>query len=266
MTELMINGFITLRWLDILDIILVAFLIYELYNLIKGTVAINIFIGIIAVYFIWKLVKFFEMDLLGELLGQFISVGVIALIVVFQQEIRQFLLLLGTPNFIQKGPRSFLFWHMPQNKLIVLDVSTLVYACKTLAESKTGALIVIARTNELKQFIETGEQIDAKVSQRLIENIFYKNSPLHDGALIITNNTLRAARCVLPVSENIDFPDHMGLRHRAAVGVTDVCDAIAIAISEQRGTISFATAGKMEENVTAFRLQELLEKEFSFAK
>lgn len=263
MIELFINGFISLYWLDVLDIILVAFLIYELYYLIKGTVAINIFIGIIAVYFIWKLVKVFEMDLLSELLGQFISVGMIALIVVFQQEIRQFLLLLGTPNFIQKGKRRFLFWHFDINKQKLLNIDAIINACKSMANNNTGSLIVIARNNELKQFIETGEIIEAKISRQLIENIFFKNSPLHDGALIISNNILCAARCVLPVSENTIFSAHMSLRHRAAVGITEASDAIAIVVSEQRGTISFASEGKLQEDITISHLQEFLKKEFS---
>jgi diadenylate cyclase len=262
MSLLFINGFITLRWLDILDILLVAFLIYELYNLIKGTVAINIFIGIIAIYFVWKLVEAFEMDLLSQILGQFISVGVIALIIVFQQEVRQFLLLLGTPNFIQKGPKRFLFWRWQINKPDLLDIEPIVAACKSMTETKTGALIVITRSNELKQYIETGEVIDARISKQLLENIFYKNSPLHDGAVIISLNTIKAARCILPVSESTDIPPHMGLRHRAAAGITEESDCIALIVSEQRGAISFSTGGKIAENISPLRLQEILEKEF----
>ena len=263
MIPLIINSFISFRWLDMVDILLVALLLFKLYDIIKGTVAINIFIGIIAVYFIWKLVKGFEMELLSEILGQFISVGVIALIIVFQQEIRQFLLLLGKPSFIKKGLKGFLFWNFSINKTTIFDIEPVINACKRMSASKTGALIVIAKKNELKQYIESGELINAKISQQLIENVFFKNSPLHDGAMIITDNLIRAARCVLPVTENLEFPVHLGLRHRAAMGISQESDAITIVVSEQTGEISYSLNGELHTNINANLLKQVMMKELN---
>lgn len=262
MLPIIITAFITVRWLDVLDVLLVAVLLYQLYSLIKGTGTINIFIGIIAIYLIWLLVKAFEMELLSEILGQFISVGMIALIIVFQQEIRQFLLVLGSPNFLKKGSKNYLNLKWQMNQLDGLDVEPIVTACESMAESKTGALIIISRKNELKPYIETGEQINATISKQLLENIFFKNSPLHDGAVIIGGNKIRAARCVLPVSEKTDFPPSVGLRHRAAVGITEGSDALAIIVSEQRGEISIAEGTNLTVNIKVQKLRELLIKEF----
>jgi len=262
MIPLLINDFLKIRLLDVIDVLLVAFLLYQLYSLIKGTGTINIFIGIIAIYLIWLVVKAFEMELLTEILGQFISVGVIALIIVFQQEIRQFLLALGSPNFLKKGAIGFrgLRWQMSQ--LEGLDIEPIVTACESMASSDTGALIVISRRNELKAYVETGEIINASISKQLLETIFFKNSPLHDGAVIIGSNRIRAARCVLPVSEKTDLPSYIGLRHRAAVGVTEESDAITIVVSEQRGEISLAQNGMLTMKIKPSKLRDLLIKEF----
>ncbi|MDP4266758.1 MAG: diadenylate cyclase CdaA [Bacteroidota bacterium] len=258
MTELFIQGILKIRFLDVIDILLVAFLLYELYNLVKGTVAINIFVGIVAIYFLWKLVSYFEMELLSKLLGQFISVGVIALMIVFQEEIRQFLLLLGTTKFFKRDSRSFLTrWNV--NNFGKEDLVAMVEACNSMSKTKTGALIVIARLNELKQYIETGDLIEARISEQLLKNIFFKNSPLHDGAVIIVDNMIKAARCVLPVSDKSEFPADLGLRHRAAVGVTEKSDAIALVVSEQTGQISYCKGGVLRTNVTPEKLLKFLE-------
>ena len=262
MTQLFITAFITIRWLDVIDVLLVALLLYQLYNLIKGTGTINIFLGIIAIYLVWMLVKAFEMELLSEILGQFISVGMIALIIVFQQEIRHFLLVLGSPNFLKKGSKSFLNIKWQLNQLEGLDIEPILNACESMAASKTGALIVLAKKNELKTFVETGEQINANISKQLLENIFFKNSPLHDGAVIISGNRIKAARCVLPVSEKADIPSFVGLRHRAAAGVTEGSDALSIIVSEQRGEISIAENGELTINIKIQRLREILKNEF----
>ena len=262
MTPLLITAFITIRWLDVIDVLLVALLLYQLYSLIKGTGTINIFLGIIAIYLIWMLVKAFEMELLSEILGQFISVGMIALIIVFQQEIRHFLLVLGSPNFLKKGSKSFLNIKWQLNQTEKLDIEPIISACESMASSKTGALIVIARNNELKSFVETGEQINADISKQLLENIFFKNSPLHDGAVIISENRIKAARCLLPVSEKTDIPSFVGLRHRAAAGVTEDSDALSIIVSEQRGEISIAENGSLTINIKIQRLREILKSEF----
>ncbi|MES2590816.1 MAG: diadenylate cyclase CdaA [Bacteroidota bacterium] len=265
MLSLFIQGFITVRWIDVVDIILVALLIYQLYYMVKGTVAINIFIGILLFYLLWQVVKALNMDLFGSILSKFIDVGFIALLIVFQQELRRFLLFIGTSDLFTNGKLSkgiFDFkWQV--NKEQVLDINAIVKACKNMSESKTGAIIIITKNNELKFYANTGDAIDAKVSVRIIESIFYKNSPLHDGAVIISNNVITGARCVLPVTEDTDFPAHLGMRHRAAVGITENTDAIAIVVSEQTGEISFAKEGKLKHTLTPQRLRELLEKEFS---
>jgi uncharacterized protein (TIGR00159 family) len=256
-----LSFFITVRWLDFLDIFLVAILIYQLYRLVKGSVAINIFVGIISVYLVWLMVKALNMQLLGSILGQFIGVGVIALIIVFQQEIRRFLLMVGTSGFLSnvRIPGKFFNWAVKNNT--ELDINAIVKACKNMAEVKTGAIIVVTTKSDLKFYANTGDYIQARISQRLIESIFYKNSPLHDGAIIIQDNKIKAARCVLPVTENAEFPANLGMRHRAAVGITESTDAIAITVSEQTGEISYTKGGELISNVTPEQLREFLEKE-----
>jgi len=254
--------YIPLRWLDLVDILLVSLLLFQLYKLVRGTVALSIFSGMMAVYLIWLLVKALKMQLLGSILGQFIGVGVIALIIVFQQELRKFLLLIGSTGWFPRLNRTGLFGfksgHVPRTST---DVGAIMKSCKLMAGSKTGAILVFARRSDLGFFVQTGEMLNARLSQRLIESIFYKNSPLHDGAIIIDNNEIIAARCVLPVSENANFPANLGMRHRAAVGVTENTDAIAVSVSEQTGEISFAKDGNLTQNVTLEALKEFLERE-----
>lgn len=248
-----------------MDILLVALLIYQLYYLIKGTVAVNIFIGIILFYLLWLVVKALNMSLFGSILNKFIDVGFIALLIVFQQELRRFLLFIGTsdvftPGKLSKGLFDFK-WQVKAEQ--TLDINAIVKACKNMGESKTGAIIILTKNNDLKFYANTGDSIQAKVSVRIIESIFYKNSPLHDGAVIISNNIITGARCVLPVTENTDFPAHLGMRHRAAVGITESTDSIAIVVSEQTGEISIAKEGKLTHSLNPQRLKELLEKEFA---
>ena len=265
MPELAIPFFIGLRLLDVIDIILVGLLLYELYNLVKGTAAINILLGIVAIFLVWRLVRILEMELLSEILGAFISVGFIALIVVFQPEIRKFLLLLGTPSFIRKKNNRFLFWKIKYDNQDELSIDPIIQACHKMANSKTGALIVIGKVNELNDVAETGEILEARISEQLLENIFYKNSPLHDGAVLIMNNRIKAASCILPVSKNDKLPAQVGLRHRAAVGITEKSDAIAIVVSEQTGTISWCKTGQLNVDIQPARLKTLLEEEFNVA-
>ena len=265
MTVLLSMLFINIRLLDIIDILLVAVLLYALYNLLKGTVAINILIGIISLYLIWQLVKLLEMDMLSEILGQFISVGVIALIVVFQPEIRKFLLLLGTQRFINKTPRSFLFWRFNIGTSQRLDIESIINACRIMSANHTGALIIIARRNELQQYTDTGEKINGKISAALISTIFYKNNPLHDGAMIIVHNRIASARCILPLSINTSIPSELGLRHRAAVGITEQSDAFAIVVSEQTGNISYSHKGELTQYCKVEELKNILEEAFDQA-
>lgn len=253
--------FIEFRWQDAVDIILVAILMYQLYRLVKGTAALNIFIGIAFVYLFYRLVRVSEMGLFSGILEKFIDVGVIALLIVFQQELRRFFLFLGSYNVVggQRFTKALFNWN-GEGKHTSLDIPAVVRSCKNMSDTKTGAIMVITRNNDLKFYSNTGDPIDAKVSVRMLESIFYKNSPLHDGAVIITHNTIRAARCVLPVTENTEFPAHLGMRHRAAVGVTENADCIAIIVSEQTGEIAVAKDGQMQVNLSSDELKEYLEK------
>jgi len=259
-----IPAFISIHWIDVIDILLVAALIYQLYYLVKGTVAINIFVGILLFYILWLIVKGLNMQLFGGILGKFIDVGFIALLIVFQQEIRRFLLIVGTSDIFTKGKigKGIFDFKWQESAVEQLDITSIVKSFKNMGAAKTGALIIITKKNDLSFYVKTGDIIDAKISARMIENIFFKNSPLHDGALIISNNKLVAARCVLPVTENNDFPAHLGMRHRAAVGITEATDAIAIVVSEQTGEISYSKEGNLKHSLTLERLKELLEKEF----
>lgn len=258
--------FLNIRFLDILDILLVAVLIYELYRLVRGTSTINIFLGIIGIYLLWKLVDALRMELLSEILGAFISVGVIALIVVFQPEIRKFLLMLGTPDFLRRNSRRFFFWRINFAGGPVLDIDPIINACQRLSSEKTGALIIIERHNELGQYMDSGVRLEARISSVLLQSIFFHNAPLHDGAVIISHNRIEAAGCILPVSSNSQIPLHLGLRHRAAIGATELSDAIAIVISEESGKISTAEHGQIREEVLPAELKVFLEDSFHSEK
>jgi uncharacterized protein (TIGR00159 family) len=249
--------FIEFSFLDVLDIILVAILLYYVYKLLKGTVAVNIVIGIALIFLIWKITQALKMEMLSGILGYLLSGGVIALIIVFQQEIRKFLLMIGTSNFSSK--KNFL----KQLKFLQSEISTeintdvLINACSNLAKTKTGALIVIEKTNSLDFLINSGDSINAFINEVLLESIFYKNSPLHDGATIIRDNYIVATRVILPISSSTTIPARFGLRHRAAIGVTEKTDAICLLVSEETGAISYIKDG---EFVLFSNLTELNEK------
>ena len=254
-------GFITLRFLDVLDIFLVAFLLYQVYRLIKGTVAFNIVIGLFSFYLMWIVVKALNMQLLGSIMGQFIGVGVIALIIVFHPEIRRFLVYIGTNYNLNKV--------LSLDKLINADkfpsisekvANEIIDACETMSNTQTGAIIVILRKTELLEIIRSGERIEGRVSSALLISIFFKNSPLHDGAVIIKGNEVISARCILPLSQSELKNKNLGLRHRAALGITENTDALAIIVSEETGNISFSMGGKLEENITSKQLTNRLEK------
>lgn len=257
-------AFISIRWLDVVDILLVAILLYQLYKLVKGTVAIRIFIGILAIYLFWKLVSAMQMELLSEILGQFIGVGVLALIIVFQQEIRRFLLLLGSqssmagPGFLKKLMR----FSKNEEGIDQLNINAVLKACYNMTKSKTGALIVISKDTELKYHASTGEAINANLSANLLESIFFKNSPLHDGGVIIFENQIKAAGCILPVSEKHDLASNFGLRHRAAIGITENSTGFAIVVSEETGKVAIALSGQLEDNISADELRTKLADHF----
>lgn len=259
-------GFVTVRLIDIIDILLVTFLLYRLYHLLRGGVAINIFIGLLTVYALyWICVKVLNMELLGTLLGQFINLGFIALIIVFQQEVRRFLIVLGTNNILTRSQltKKLLPWNWTSKGIRQLDIGSIVKACRQMSKEKTGAIIVLAKSSELKYYTSTGDMMNAAISQRLIESIFFKNSPMHDGAIIIVNNRIKAARCVLPVTENVDLPAHLGMRHRAAIGISEQSDAIAVAVSEETGEISLSKEGEIRLNISVEELERLLAEEFT---
>lgn len=254
--------FISLRFFDILDILLVAFLLYQLYFLIRGTVAINIFSGIFLVYLLWLLVKALKMSLLSTILGSFIGVGVIAVLIVFQQELRRFLLLVGTQDIFNN---RFSFQKYFGKNITVTSTNTLreiSRACRNMAQTKTGALIVFTTRSELIQYIQSGDTINADVSHRLLEAIFFKNSPMHDGAAIIVGDTVKAARCVLPIDDDMILPASLGLRHRAAISMSNETDAVIITVSEETGYISYAKAGTLKRDVSHELLYAFLKKEF----
>lgn len=258
----MLMEFITVRVLDVIDILLVAYLMYQVYLLIRGTVAMNIFIGILSVYLLWIIVKALDMQLLGTILGQIIGVGVIALIIVFQQEVRRFLIFIGNQYFSRN--RLTLEKVIPINlaQQPKVRIKSVIKAVINMAKSRTGALIVISKKSELTVYAETGDMLNADTTSRLIESIFNKHGPLHDGAMIITGDKIVAARCVLPVSENLNLPPNFGLRHRAALGMTENTDSLVIVVSEETGEISVAENGKLQNDLDPKDLMALLELDF----
>jgi uncharacterized protein (TIGR00159 family) len=244
---------------DIIDILLVAFFLYETYLLMRKTGTTTIFLGVLSFIAIWILVsQIFEMRLMGAIFDKFISVGFIIIVIVFQKEIREFLQALGSNKglgFIKNIFKSKNKDDVDENISYIMPI---VLAAMDLAKRKEGALIAIQQTIPLDRFVETGEVLNANISSRLIENIFFKNSPLHDGALIISGKRIKAAACILPVSQNHDIPKDLGLRHRSALGLSEETDAKVIIVSEETGKISLACQGKLNYNISAEELQKEL--------
>lgn len=247
---------------DIIDIILVALMLYYFYRLMKESRSLNVFIGIMMFIVVWLLVsQIFEMRLLGSIMDKLVSVGVIGLIVLFQEEIRKFFNDLGTR---QRMRMFFNLFSSDKKKDDEADKETivpLVLACLNMSRRKEGALIVIERHMSLNEIVSTGDVIDANINQLLIENIFFKNSPLHDGAMVISNRRIKAAGCILPVAHNQDIPKELGLRHRAALGMSQNSDAIVIIVSEETGGISVAIKGKFQLRLSAEKLESILTEE-----
>jgi len=244
--------FLTQNVTHIVDILLVVAIIIFLFRWLRGTSATRIILGLVLVYVLWKVVTLFQLKVLSEILGQIIQVGVILLVIIFQPEVRKFLYMLGN--------RKFFKWFTRESKEVDLcdDVDAIVRGCKRMSASKTGALIIIARKNSLNDVITTGEPLDALVSRELLENIFYKNSPLHDGAVVIRKHRIAAARCILPVSKSETLPSDVGLRHRSAAGITTDTDAIAVIVSEQTGQISVSVQGQLQRNISPTVLKQML--------
>ncbi|MBQ4355304.1 MAG: diadenylate cyclase CdaA [Bacteroidales bacterium] len=245
--------FITFGIADVVDILLLAIILYYMYKLLRGTAAVRIFWVIVALFVLWKLLSALHINVVSAIIGQIISVGVIALIVVFQPEIRKFLLMLSHTRIIKA-----LRFHKKEDELYKPDINAVVRACRRMSDSKTGALIVFEKDTPLDECINTGERLDAIVSRELIENIFFKNSPLHDGALIIRHHRICAARCILPVSDREDISTDLGLRHRSAIGVTVLSDAVVVVVSEQTGSISLCRGGEITHGISPVVLETML--------
>jgi diadenylate cyclase len=248
--------------ITVLDIILVAFIMFQLYRLIRGTAAFSIFIGIFFIFLFWLVVKALNMELITALLGQIMGVGVIALIIVFQQELRRFLLVIGNRYIFS---RSFslgrFFFPVKEDQRSTREAEEIVRACESMASKRIGALIVIGRKSNLDMFTEAGEILKAQISAELLETIFFRNTPLHDGAVLIEGDIILAARCPLPITDQVTLPPHFGMRHRAAVGMSEHSDALIIVVSEESGFISVVDSGHIRENITPNELRKTLLRE-----
>jgi uncharacterized protein (TIGR00159 family) len=259
MQLLLLKGLLNFSIIDAIDIILVALLLYGIFKLVKNTNAIRIFLGIFVIYILWQIVELLQMRLLADILGKFISIGVLALVVVFQPEIRRFLLLLGSRPF-KDTSKINLFKHFTTRKKNMQQLEPVIQACQRMAQTKTGALIVFGRGGDLSEIIDTGEKVNSALSSALLETIFFKNTPLHDGAVVVDGNKIVAARCILPVSSNPDINPNLGLRHRSALGLTELTDAVAIVVSEQTGSMSLVESGNIQYNISTTELRENLGK------
>jgi uncharacterized protein (TIGR00159 family) len=245
--------------LDIIDILLVAIILFQLYRLIRGTAAFSIFIAIFFIYVSWLILKALRMEMISGLLGQVMGVGAIALIIVFQQEVRRFLLVIGNRYISGRMFSHGRFFSLVRHEQgSPKEAEEIVRACESMASKNTGALIVIGRKSNLDIFSEGGEIIRAKISAELLETIFFKNTPLHDGAVLVEGATILAARCPLPITDQVSLPQRFGMRHRAAVGMSEQTDALVVVVSEESGYISVVDGGHIRENITINELRNVL--------
>ena len=257
-------NFLDFRITDLIDILLVAILLYYLYRLVRGTVAINIFLGIVMIWAFWKGTQLLDMQMTSSLLGGFMQVGLIALIIVFQQEIRKFLLVLGSTNFANKRRFVKHFKFLRQEGMTTdLDVEAVLGACEAMSKNGTGAILVIERDTSLEFIRSSGDTMQIEVNRPIIESIFFKNSPLHDGAAIIQGNYIVATRVILPVSRERSIPQRFGLRHRAAVGITERTDSLALVVSEETGLISYIKNGEFVLFKDMEELERMLRKDLN---
>ena len=249
---------------DIIDIVLVALMLFYIYRLMKESRSLNVFMGILIFVVLWLVVsQVLEMKLLGSIMDKLVSVGVIALIILFQEDIRKFLYNLGAHQRVQTLRRLFINNDKQNQEQIKQTIMPIVMSCLSMSKKKVGALIVIQRGTPLDDIVATGERLDASINQRLIENIFFKNSPLHDGAMVIAHDRIRAAGCILPVSHDLHIPKELGLRHRAALGITHESDCIAIVVSEETGGISIAIRNEFQLRLTPEKLESILTQELA---
>jgi diadenylate cyclase len=251
-------GFLELNWIDLLDIALVSLLLYNFYKLIRGTMAFRVFLGFLFLYIIYLLVQATHMELLAAVLGQFMGVGVLFASILFQQELKKFFLMLGeTPQF--DGWAMF-GWLKKKKTATELNITPILDAMKELGSTNTGALLVVSIYSDLVAYVETGDVLDAVISKRLLISIFNKYSPLHDGALLIINGKIRAARCILPVTENLNIPASMGLRHRAAIGMSEATNTLILVVSEETGQLSVARNGEVYHNLSLQQIKTKIQE------
>ncbi|MBR1793482.1 MAG: diadenylate cyclase [Bacteroidales bacterium] len=264
MNLLALQGLPTLHFVDVLDILLVAFLIYECYRLAKGTNVIRIFWTIAGIYVLWRIVDVCGMRLSSDILGSVINIGLLAIVIVFQPEIRKFLLVLGTKAAPEVRLRLLrrLFARRTE-EVHVINLDPYIEACEHMSATKTGALIIFKRSNSIDEIVATGEVVEARASSALLETLFFKNSPLHDGAVMVNGNTVVAARCILPVTERTDVDPDLGLRHRSAIGVTEQLDVVAVVVSEETGAISYVFDGEVHRSVSPAQLRLFLEEQLA---
>ncbi|MBA4301820.1 TIGR00159 family protein [Algoriphagus alkaliphilus] len=251
-------GFLDISIVNMIDIALVAALLYQVYKLLKGSVAIKIFVGFLSLYLIYLLVRALRMELLSAILGQFMGVGVIAALIIFAPEIRKFLLIVGRTSIFSDDnilKDILFFWRKKENS--AFNISPIIDASKVLAGSNTGALMVISSNTELKFYAESGDILDAELSKRLLISIFNKYSPLHDGAVIIHKGRIKAARCILPVTER-EVPAQFGLRHRAGIGMSEATDSLILVVSEETGQMSMMKNGKVLHNLSFQEIREII--------
>ena len=256
--------FLKITVTDGIDIILVALIVYYIYNLIKNTLAVNLLLGMVIILVLHWIVDALHMELLSTIIDQFINVGIIALIVIFQPEIRRFLLLIGKNTFLQQNKAwwGYLFGSKNIERDNLLRIKPIIDACKSMKKSRTGALIVFVKFYDDQLFANSCEVVDAKISKRLLESIFQKYSPLHDGAVVVAENKIKSASCILPLTDNDKLPPQFGLRHRAGIGISETTDAVAVIISEETGEIAYAKQGRVRMNVSFGELEKLLNKDF----
>jgi diadenylate cyclase len=258
----MISLFIHIRLLDIIDIFLVAILLYQLYMLVRGTVALNIIVVIAVIYLFWWVVRALQMELLSSIIGQVIGVGVIALIIVFQQEIRRFLIYMGS-RYVDGNVISLdRIFNMRFEQKRRIPIKSVLKAVMQMSQTKTGALIVLRRKSNLNMYTDSAEVLKSNMSSRLITSIFNKTGPLHDGAIVIDRDQVIAARVILPVTDKPNLPPEYGLRHRAALGISEVTDSLVLVVSEETGQISIAENGILQKNIGINVLTQKLEEEF----
>jgi diadenylate cyclase len=260
-----ITHFMKFNLLSFVDILVVAILIYLIFTLLRGTIALSIFIGICIVGVFYLTVKTLHMELLTGILDKFLSVGVIAVIIIFQQEIRRFLLLIGK-NFTYKRARFWtkIFKSGKPDPAVNYDlIKPIIDACNSMKLSRTGALIILAKNFEEQVFQNNGEELNCKISKRVLESIFNKLSPLHDGAVVIYDGQIRLASCILPITDNMELPVHLGLRHRAGIGITEHSDSVAFIVSEETGDIAFSKEGKIRTNISLPELERILHTELT---